>query len=459
MRRTACRTWPCLLVSWIILGLLPNAATAQARQIILLDIDGPIGPATAEYVEQGLSAATTRKAALVILRMDTPGGLDTAMRSIIKAIIASPVPVASFVPSGGRAASAGTYILFASHIAAMAPGTNLGAATPVQIGGGGDRPLPIPDIDRLKGKEKTAPAPEKKPPGMKEKIVNDAVAYIRSLARLHGRNAEWAERAVSQAASLPAEEALREGVIDLVADNVEALISKIEGRRITVQGNKQVVETGNAQLVHMDPDWRARFLSIITNPNVAYILLMIGIYGLMFEFYSPGMIFPGVVGAICLLLGLYALQLLPINYAGLALTLLGIALLVAETFMPSFGALGLGGIAAFVIGSIILLETDTPGYGVSWPLIAAIAGLSSGMMLLTVLFFARSRRRAVVSGPEEMIGSTGTVVNWAENAGSVRVHGELWRARGNQNLASGNHVRVTEMDGLTLVVEPEDDRR
>jgi membrane-bound serine protease (ClpP class) len=340
-----------------------------------LDVNGPIGPATAEYIEQGLESAASQKAALVILRMDTPGGLDTSMRTIIKAIIASPVPVATFVPSGGRAASAGTYILYASHIAAMAPGTNLGAATPVQIGGGGGRPLPIPDLDRLKGKEKAQPSPEKKAPGMKEKIVNDAVAYIRSLARMHGRNEEWAAKAVTEAASLPAEEALKLGVIDVVAGNVEALTAKIHGRQVTVRGKKHIIDIKNAKLVPIVPDWRARLLSIITNPNVAYILLMIGVYGLMFEFYSPGLIVPGVVGGICLLLGLYALQLLPINYAGLALTLLGIALVIAETFVPSFGALGLGGIAAFVIGSVILLDTDAPGYGVSWPLIAAIAGV------------------------------------------------------------------------------------
>jgi len=432
---------------------------AASPSIVLLDIDGPIGPATAEYVEQGLKSAASRNAVLVIQRMDTPGGLDTSMRTIIKAIIASPVPVATFVPSGGRAASAGTYILFASHIAAMAPGTNLGAATPVQIGGGGNSPLPIPDIDRLKGKEKAAPSDQKKPPGMHEKIVNDAVAYIQSLARMHGRNAEWAAKAVTEAASLPAEEALKQRVIDLIANDVEDLMARIDSRQVTVQGGKRIVETKNADIVPLTPDWRAKFLSIITNPNVAYILLMIGVYGLLFEFYSPGMILPGVIGGICLVLGLYALQLLPINYAGLALTLLGIALVVAETFVPSFGALGLGGIAAFVIGSVILLDTDTPGYGISWPLIAAIAGVGSGIMLLTVLLVARSRRGTVVSGPEEMIGSAGTVIDWSGSAGSVRVHGERWRARASEPLAPGDPIEVTQMNGLTLTVEPEADRR
>lgn len=462
MVRTAQRQrdwrWLVVIAVLALFAVTPGSLHADNHSALLLDINGPIGPATSEYIEQGLEKAVSQKVALVVLRMDTPGGLDTSMRAIIKAIIASPVPVASFVPSGGRAASAGTYILYASHIAAMAPGTNLGAATPVQIGGGSS-PLPIPGSDRFKPKEEKNKPTDKKPPGMKEKIVNDAVAYIRSLARVHGRNEDWAEKAVTEAASLPAAAALKRGVIDIIADNVEDLLAKIDGREVTVQGSKRVLHTKKASLSPFAPDWRAKFLSIITNPNVAYILLMIGVYGLIFEFYSPGAIVPGVMGGICLLLGLYALQLLPINYAGLALTILGISLIVAETFMPSFGVLGFGGIAAFVLGSVILLDTDTPGYGISWPLIGAIAGTSSGIMLLTVLFLARSRRRAVVSGPEEMVGSTGTVVDWSENSGNIRIHGELWRARADGAMAPGHQVTVTEMDGLTLVVAPEANRR
>ena len=451
------------LIAAVIAFATPIAIQAQAPPVILLDVSGPIGPATSEYIGRGLEKAASDMAAVVVLRMDTPGGLDTSMRAIIKAIIASPVPVATFVPSGGRAASAGTYILYASHIAAMAPGTNLGAATPVQIAG--SQPVPIPDIDKLKDrmrdmeKAKEAPSKASKPPGMKEKIVNDAVAYIRSLAKLHGRNEEWAARAVTEAASLPAGEALKRGVIDIIADNVEDLIEKIDGRTVMVRGKPALIKIKGAALLPVAPDWRSEFLSIITNPNVAYILLLIGVYGLIFEFYSPGLIVPGVVGGISLLLGLYALQLLPISYAGLALTLLGIALIVAETFAPSFGALGIGGITAFVIGSVILLDTDTPGYGISWPLIAALSGVSGGIMLLTVLLLARSRRRAVVSGPEEMVGSSGTVVDWSENAGNVRVHGELWRAQADRALSPGGRIKVTKIDGLTLTVEPELNRR
>lgn len=433
--------------------MAPDSLYAQGRSIVLLDVTGPIGPATSEYIESGLDSAREQDAALVVLRLDTPGGLDTSMRAIIKAIIASPVPVATFVPSGGRAASAGTYILFASHVAAMAPGTSLGAATPVQIGGG-RRPLPIPDMDPLRDREKGKEPSGPKPPGIKEKITNDAIAYIRSLARMHGRNEEWAAKAVSQAASLPADEAFKQGVIDVLAANVDELIAKIDGRQTVVQGKKRQIETRSAALIAVEPDWRSRFLAIITNPSVAYILLMIGVYGLIFEFYSPGTIGPGVIGGISLLLGLYALQLLPINYAGLALTLLGIGLVVAETFVPSFGILGIGGIAAFVLGSVILIDTDAPGYEIYWPLIGGIAGTGSGAMLLTALFFARSRRRAVVSGPEEMVGSEGTVITWADGAGTVRIHGELWRARADRTLVAGNTVEVTELDGLILLVAP-----
>lgn len=453
----------------ILLGL-GTTTTASARTALLLDVDGPIGPATSEYIEQGLSKAVEEKAALVIIRMDTPGGLDTSMRAIIKNIIASPVPVATFVPSGGRAASAGTYILFASHVAAMAPGTNLGSATPVRIGGPG--PMPIPGGDGAKDekdkkdgkqakdgsdKEKTQPAKAK--PGMEEKVLNDAIAYIRSLARLHGRNEEWAARAVTEAASLPAEEAAKQRVVDLVVRDVDDLVAKIDARAVTVLGKEQKLDTKELALVRFAPDWRIEFLSIITNPNVAYILLMIGVYGLILEFYAPGTLVPGVTGGISLLLGLYALQLLPVNYAGLALTLLGIALIVAETFLPSFGVLGFGGIVAFVIGSVILFDTDAPGFGISWWLIGTVAAMGSGIMLMTVLMLARSRRMAVVSGPEEMIGSRGTVVDWSGGAGSVRVHGELWRARSRSPLQPGQPVRVVQVDGLTLDVEPQPNGR
>ncbi len=445
------------------LMLLVAPLAAEARPVFVLDISGPIGPATAEYVAQGLEAAAGADAALVVLRMDTPGGLDGSMRSIIRAVIESAVPVAGYVPGGGRAASAGTYILYASHIAAMAPGTNLGAATPVQIGA--PSPLPLPGPGRAPpapaggedGGERGGPGSGKPTaqPGIKEKAVNDAVAYIRSLAKMRGRNEDWAARAVTEAASLPAEDALAMGVIDLVARDVAELVRLADGRRVGLRGTPTAVATADATLQPFAQNWRVKLLSVITNPNVAYILLLIGIYGILFEFYTPGLAGPGIVGAISLLLGLYALQLLPISYAGAALTLLGIALIVAETFVPSFGVLGIGGIAAFVIGSVILIDTDAPGFGVSPSLIAAVAVVSAGAMLLTFAFLARARRRAVVSGPEQMVGSAGTVVDWSGDGGSVRVHGEMWRARASSPLALGAHVRVTRLDGLTLTVEPQ----
>ena len=437
--------------------LLASAQTdknsaAPTATIIQLEIQDAIGPATSDYIERGIDKAFESEALAILITMDTPGGLDTSMRQIIKKIIASPVPVITFVtPGGARAASAGTYILYASHIAAMAPGTNLGAATPVQLIG-----PDTPSIDKKKKSDQPEPESESQPSGstMANKAINDAVAYIRSLANLRGRNADWAEKAVREAASLPSEEALTLKVIDLIARDRADLLNQIDNRTVHAQGNKIILKTQNARIKHIAPDWRSQLLAVITNPNVAYILMLVGIYGLIFEFSNPGSIVPGTVGGICLLLALYAFQVLPVNYAGVALIILGIALMVAEAFVPSIGILGLGGLTAFVIGSVILMDTDAPGFGVNIALIGAFALSSAAFFILALGMLFKSRSRPIVSGKEEMLGKTGIALEDFTEQGMVRVHSELWRATTDQALHKNQKVTVKALDGLTLLVTP-----
>ncbi|QVQ29153.1 nodulation protein NfeD [Achromobacter deleyi] len=432
----------------------------RQQSAVVLSLDGIVGPATADYLIRGLAAAHEQNAAVVVLRIDTPGGLDTSMRDIIRAILASPVPVISYVsPNGSRAASAGTYILYASHIAAMAPATNLGAATPISLGGGfpqpsdkepaaTEKPVDKEATERAKGKPQ-AEAPKN---ASESKAINDAVAYIRSLAALRGRNADWAEQAVRSAASLSAGEAHAQKVIDLIADDIPDLLEKADGRTVRVGNSQTVLHTKELRLQHREPDWRTRVLSVITNPNLALMLLMVGVYGLIFEFMSPGALYPGVIGAICLLVGLYALSALPLTYAGLALALLGAVLMVAEIFTPSIGILGIGGAISFVLGSLLLIDTDSPAYEVSLPLVAGVAIVSLGMTFLIGRLALRSRRAPIVSGADALIGQRIRVLSWEGEQGHVAAAGERWRAVGPAGLAPGDTVVIAAVQGVTLHV-------
>ena len=472
-----------------------DGSSVSGGTVTLLQIQGAIGPATADFVNRGIESTEDANATLMVLEMDTPGGLDTAMREIIQGILASSVPIVTFVsPQGARAASAGTYILYASHIAAMAPATNLGAATPVAIGG----PAPASPADPTDdasdedeseddeessdeddGEEESAesddaeteddeteddedgasdpsdliPAPST---ATERKAINDAVAYIRSLAELRDRNVDWAEAAVRAAESLSSRDALAMNVIDLVADDLSDLLQQLDGWEVEINGRTIELDTTGLIYERIEPDWRTRLLQVISNPTVAYMLMLLGIYGLIFEGYNPGAIVPGVVGAISLLLALFAFQVLPINYAGLALIALGAILMVSEFLVPSFGALGMGGIAAFVFGSVILIDSDVPGFGVSLPLIITIA-TSGALILLGIVWFAvRSRGQPVVSGQEEMVGAHAEALGDFDTRGQVWVHGERWTARTSTPVTAGQSLKVVRVDGLTLLVEPKD---
>lgn len=448
-----------LLIAWLrvlalaagCLALLIGAAGAQApvapapRHAVVLEIDGAIGPATVDHVRRGLRVAQERGAVALVLRVDTPGGLDVSMREIVRAILASPVPVLGHVaPSGARAASAGTYILYATHVAAMAPGTAIGAATPVQLGGGGEMP----------GRPASSPASGARTGGSvaEAKATNDAVAYIRALAELRQRNAGWAERAVRESVSLPAHEAVAQRVVDLLVDGTAALLAQADGRVVRLGAGDVTLRTTGASLHHVEPDWRTRLLGVITNPNIALLLMMIGVYGLLFEFMNPGAAVPGVLGAISLLLGLYALSALPLGHAGIALLVLGVGLIVAEAFAPSFGILGIGGVVAMVIGAGLLVDTEGAGFAPSLPFVAALGLAGLAVTLLTVRLALRARHRPRLSGADGLPGAPATVLDWDAGQGHVHLAGERWRARGPSGLLRGQQVVVRAVEGLVVEV-------
>jgi membrane-bound serine protease (ClpP class) len=429
---------------WVIAAVLGGPAHAEApAPVVALNVIGVIGPASAEYVQRGLARAAKAGAQLAVVTIDTPGGLDTSMRRIVQDVLASTVPVVTFVaPAGARAASAGTFILYASHVAAMAPGTNVGAASPVAIG-----MTPTPAAPAEPGGRKPSDTHERK-------AMQDAAAYIRSLAQLRGRNAEWAEKAVTEAASLSASEAKAQKVVDVVAGDRDDLLRQLDGRTIAVSGGTRTLALAGAPTVAFDPDWHFRVLAIITDPSVAMILMLLGVYGLIFELGNPGLVFPGVMGAVSLLLGLYALHLLPVNYAGLALMALGLAFMVGEVFVPAYGSLGIGGIVAFVVGALMLIDTDIPGFGVPWTLIAVMAVVTAAFVIVVVRMAIRARRRPIVSGVSSLVGADGEMLDDARSSGWANIRGETWQVSTDAPLARGDKVRVVAVDGVQLRVAP-----
>lgn len=462
MRRMLRRGLLAVLVAVGAVGLAWSQSpegSGTGKLALMAAVEGPIGPGTLRHVEDAVETARERNAEVLVLRLDTPGGLASSMRQIISEILGSSVPVVGWVaPPGAHAASAGTYILYATHVAAMAPATNLGAATPVQIGGGGLPGSPSPDEKQPKdGKGDNGDAAKEDGGGgktaMEKKAVNDAVALIRSLAEKHGRNAEWAEEAVREGASLSAKAALEKGVIDLLADDVDDLLAKLNGRTVIAGSAERTLATEGLRVERLEPDFLTEALGVLSNPNVALILMMIGVYGLLFEFINPGSIGPGVVGAICLVLALFALNQLPIDYAGLALVVLGIGFMVAEALTPAFGVLAGGGLIAFVIGAAMLIDTEEPAYQVSWWVIGGTAVVSAavlvGLLGYTWRVYRRPGRKRDAS---RMLDTQATVLDWSGEAGHVHAEGERWSARGPADLQEGESVRVRELHGLTLVV-------
>jgi membrane-bound serine protease (ClpP class) len=406
----------------------------SVNDVLVADLDGVISPASSSYLVRVVDVAEREEAACLIFKIDTPGGLDVSMREITKKILNAKIPVVVFVaPKGARAASAGVFILYASHVAAMAPGTNVGAAHPVSMGG--------EQMDSV----------------MTEKVTNDAVAYLKALAKERGRNEEWAEESVRESASVDAETAVQLGVSDIIAEDENELVGKLDGRKIVLGGEEIVLKTIGRPLREVRMTLRERLLLLLTNPNIAYILLLLGIYGLFFELQNPGMIFPGVVGGICLILGFYSLHVLPVNYAGLALIVLSAVLFILEIYVTSQGLLTIGGIVALVFGSLILFESDVPYLRVSWEVIMYAVLIVAGFVIFILVLGVRAQFRKRATGSDGMVGEIGAAKTDVKNdGGTVYVHGEFWNATSDKLIKSGQKVRVTGVEGMTLKVEVTD---
>jgi len=451
---------------------LAQTAAPQERVVRVADLTGPIGPATTAYIERALDLAISDNAEALIIEMDTPGGLDTAMRDINQAILASPTPVIVYVhPGGSRAASAGAYILYASHLSAMAPGTSIGAATPVQMGGSPSTPqpdTPTPEAEPETAPSETDSAPPEAVPAeaaetarapdnaqaMRNKVVNDAVAYIRSLAQLRGRNGEWAERAVRESISATASEALALSVIEIEARDFQDLLAQADGRSVTLAGGAtRTLALAEAAISRVEKTWAEEALSVITNPNIAFLLLNLGFIGLLASFYNGLEPVTAIAGVICLLVGFYALNTLPVNYAGAALIVLGLALLISEAFFASSGLLALSGIAAFVLGALMVMDTPSPEFRLDWRLILASAAVLGGVSFALVSYGLASQARKVTTGARGLVGMRGRVLSWSDGAGFVQVDGERWQARSSAALSEGDEIVVVKVIGLTLKVK------
>ncbi|MFA7669013.1 MAG: nodulation protein NfeD [Burkholderiaceae bacterium] len=443
-------------LSWLVLAcglLIFSQPQAQSPDnVVVLEVRGTISPATSEFIIQGIDKAEASGAGLLVLEMDTPGGLDASMRAIIKRMLSANVPIAVYVaPGGARAASAGTFILYASHVAAMTPASNLGAASPVAIGGMSDDDGQADDAK--KGEEGQAVRSQRDT--MAAKATNDAAAYLRSLAQLRDRDPDFAEAAVREARSMSAQEALEGGVIEYVAPTLESLLGQLDGHEIKLDNGETItLATQGAQVERVGPDWRMNILSLLANPQIAVILMMLGIYGLFFEMMSPGAALPGVAGLICLLLGLYGMHMLPVNWAGVALLGFGMLMMIGELFLPSFGALGIGGLLAFVLGGLFMTGPDVPKYyELSIPFLISMGLASAAIIIGTGTLALRSRKVATVSGHEAMLGEQGTVVGTEGGMVYAEIGGENWRVACSEALQPGDQVSVTGIDGLKLRVD------